>query len=91
MEEEVSGRFYDGRLIVRLLSYLKPYKSSVAVAVVCMMVHAGAEVLGPLLTKLAIDRYLAPPPIPPLPGSTPTSLPTRSPDWGRSPSSTCSR
>lgn len=64
MEEEVSGRFYDGRLIVRLLSYLKPYKSSVAVAVVCMMVHAGAEVLGPLLTKLAIDRYLAPPPHP---------------------------
>lgn len=61
MEEEVSGRFYDGRLIVRLLSYLKPYKGSVAVAVVCMMVHAGAEVLGPLLTKLAIDRYLAPP------------------------------
>ncbi|HUQ92804.1 MAG TPA: ABC transporter ATP-binding protein [Bryobacteraceae bacterium] len=61
MEEEVSGRFYDGTLIFRLMKYLSPYRGAVALAVGCMMLHAIADIAGPLLTKVAIDRYLAPP------------------------------
>ncbi|MBL8227811.1 MAG: ABC transporter ATP-binding protein [Bryobacterales bacterium] len=60
MEEEQLGRFYDGKLLRRLLGYLKPYRSTVAVAVLCMLIHSTLQVAGPWLTKYAIDRYLAP-------------------------------
>jgi len=60
VDEEISGKFYDGRLIRRLLAYLWPYRSSVALALFCIMIHAAMEVAGPLLTRFAIDRYLAP-------------------------------
>ncbi|MDX1981844.1 MAG: ABC transporter ATP-binding protein, partial [Bryobacteraceae bacterium] len=62
MEEESLGKFYDGRLLRRLLRYLKPYRMAVATAIGCMLLHSGAQVVGPLLTKVAIDRYLAPAP-----------------------------
>lgn len=60
MEEQVQGKLYDGRLLRRLLAYLWPYRWSVLVAVVCMVLGAGLEVAGPWLTKVAVDRYLAP-------------------------------
>lgn len=44
----------------RLLRYLAPYKSTVALSVICLLLHAVFQVVGPLLTKVAIDRYLAP-------------------------------
>lgn len=60
MEEEQLGRFYDGQLLRRLLGYLKPYRGTVVLAVVCMLVHSISQVAGPWLTKYAIDRYLVP-------------------------------
>jgi ATP-binding cassette subfamily B protein len=62
VEEESLGKFYDGRLLRRLLRYLKPYRAAVAASVACMLLHSGAQVVGPLLTKAAIDHYLAPAP-----------------------------
>lgn len=62
MDEEISGKSYDGKLLRRLLSYLWPYRGTVAFALVCMLIHAAADVVGPLLTRYAIDRYLAPNP-----------------------------
>ncbi len=62
MDEEVSGKSYDGRLLRRLLGYLWPYRGTVLIALVCMLVHAAADVVGPLLTRYAIDTYLAPNP-----------------------------
>ncbi|MEX2260393.1 MAG: ABC transporter ATP-binding protein [Bryobacteraceae bacterium] len=62
MEEEVVGKAYDSRLMARLLTYLRPYKRLVLVSVVCLLAHSVLQVLGPLLTKVAIDRYLAPDP-----------------------------
>ena len=44
----------------RLMGYLAPYKGTVALSVVCLLVHAVMQVVGPLLTKVAVDRYLAP-------------------------------
>ena len=60
MEEEVLGKAYDGRLMRRLLQYIRPYKSEVLIALALLFVNAALQVVGPLLTKLAIDRYLAP-------------------------------
>ncbi len=58
-EEEVLGKAYDARLMRRLLGYLKPYRLQVVLALVAIVLKAGADVLGPYLTKVAIDKYLA--------------------------------
>ena len=58
-EEEVLGKAYDSRLMKRLLGYLRPYKWQVVVALVSIIFKAGADVLGPFLTKTAIDKYLS--------------------------------
>lgn len=60
MEEEVIGKAYDGRLMRRLLTYMRPYKGIVAVSLAFLLLDALLQLLGPLLTKLAIDRYLVP-------------------------------
>ena len=60
MEEEVLGKAYDGRLMRRLLAYVHPYKLPVLAALVFLLFNAALQVVGPLLTKVAIDRYLVP-------------------------------
>ena len=61
-EEEVLGKAYDSRLMRRLLTYLRPYKWQVAIALIAIIFKAGADVLGPYFTKVVVDRYLAPTP-----------------------------
>ncbi len=61
MEEEVLGKAYDGRLMRRLVRYLRPYRGAVAVSLLFLLAQSLAQVAGPLLTKLAIDRYLSKP------------------------------
>jgi ATP-binding cassette subfamily B protein len=58
-EEEVLGKAYDSRLMKRLLAYLRPYRLQVFVALVAIILKAGVDILGPYLTKVAIDKYLA--------------------------------
>jgi ATP-binding cassette subfamily B protein len=58
-EEEVLGKAYDSRLMKRLLGYLRPYKWQVVIALASIILQAGADVLGPFLTKTAIDKYLS--------------------------------
>ena len=58
-EEEVLGKAYDSRLMKRLLTYLRPYRVQVGIALIAIVLKAGADVLGPYLTKVAIDKYLA--------------------------------
>jgi ATP-binding cassette subfamily B multidrug efflux pump len=60
VEEEVLGKAYDARLMRRLLAYVQPYKIPVLVALVLLLFNAALQVVGPLLTKVAIDRYLVP-------------------------------
>jgi ATP-binding cassette subfamily B protein len=57
-EEEVLGKAYDGRLMKRLIGYLAPYKWQVVVALVAIILKAAADIVGPFLTKTAIDKYL---------------------------------
>jgi ATP-binding cassette, subfamily B, multidrug efflux pump len=58
-EEDVLGKAYDSRLMKRLLRYLRPYSGQVAIALAAIVLKAAADVLGPYLTKIAIDKYLA--------------------------------
>jgi ATP-binding cassette subfamily B protein len=57
-EEEVLGKAYDGRLMRRLLRLLFPYWPVVAAASAVMIVHSLLQVVGPFLTKVAVDRYM---------------------------------
>jgi ATP-binding cassette subfamily B protein len=57
-EEEILGKAYDSRLMKRLLQYLRPYRGHVVIALVAIVFKASLDVLGPFLTKTAIDKYL---------------------------------
>ena len=57
-EEEVLGKAYDGRLMRRLLTYLRPYRPQVALAIAAIIGHACLELAPPYLTKVVIDRYI---------------------------------
>src|SRR5438477_2616918 len=61
-EEEVLGKAYDSRLMRRLLTYLRPYGWQVGIALTAIVLKSFADVLGPYLVKVAVDRYLAPTP-----------------------------
>src|SRR5689334_12115168 len=58
-EEEVLGKAYDSRLMKRLLTYLAPYKWQTILALAAIVLKAFADVIGPYLTKTAVDKYLA--------------------------------
>ncbi len=60
MEEEALGKAYDSRLMRRLLGYMKPYRAIVAASLLLLLVDSLLQIIGPLLTKLAVDRYLVP-------------------------------
>jgi ATP-binding cassette subfamily B protein len=57
-DEDVLGKAYDGRLMRRLLGYLRPYRRQVAIAVAAIIGHSCLELAPPYLTKIAIDRYI---------------------------------
>jgi ATP-binding cassette subfamily B multidrug efflux pump len=59
-EEEVLGKAYDSRLMRRLLTYLRPYRWQVTIAIVAIVLKSFCDVLGPYLVKVVVDRYLAP-------------------------------
>jgi ATP-binding cassette, subfamily B, multidrug efflux pump len=57
-DDEVVGKAYDSRLMRRLLTYLTPYKLQTALSALSIAIKAGADVLGPYLTKVAVDTYM---------------------------------
>ncbi len=46
----------------RLLSYMKPYRRTVLISLVLLLGNSVLQVVGPLLTKIAVDRYIDPTP-----------------------------
>jgi ATP-binding cassette subfamily B multidrug efflux pump len=60
LEEEVLGKAYDSRLMRRLLTYMKPYRLIVSVSLALLLVDSLLQVIGPLITKVAVDKYLLP-------------------------------
>ncbi len=57
-EDEMINNSVKVDLILRLFSYLKPYKFQAAVAISLMGIVTGVELLNPYLLKLAIDKYI---------------------------------
>jgi ATP-binding cassette subfamily B protein len=57
-EEEALGKAYDARLMRRLLAYLRPYKGQALVALAFVLAVSFLELVGPYLTKVAIDVYI---------------------------------
>ena len=58
-DDEILGKAYDGRLMRRLLTYLRPYWLSVVVAFAAIIVDTGASLAQPYLIRIAIDRDIA--------------------------------
>ncbi|HEX6940405.1 MAG TPA: ABC transporter ATP-binding protein [Longimicrobiales bacterium] len=54
-EEDALGKAYDRRLMGRLLRYVRPYRRRVAAAVAVLIAGSLLELVGPWLTKVAID------------------------------------
>ena len=59
IDDEVLGKAYDTRQVLRLLGYLRGYWGLVCFAFVCLAGYTGAQLLGPYLVKIAVDRYIA--------------------------------
>lgn len=58
-EEEALGKAYDSKLMKRLLGYIKPYKNYVIFAILLNIVVAALGPVRPLLTKIAVDDFIA--------------------------------
>jgi ATP-binding cassette subfamily B multidrug efflux pump len=58
-DDEILGKAYDARLMARMLRYLRPYWKLLAVSFSFLLLHTATQLLGPYLTKVAIDRYIA--------------------------------
>jgi ATP-binding cassette, subfamily B, multidrug efflux pump len=66
--EKNRGKGHDWQLTARLVRYLYPYKWSIFLSSALTILNAPLATVGPLLTKAAIDLYLAPDPSRPLAG-----------------------
>jgi ATP-binding cassette subfamily B protein len=61
-DDEVLGKAYDGRLMRRLLAYLRPYKVATGLSALAILLKSCTDVLGPYLIKVAVDSYMGPRP-----------------------------
>ncbi len=59
-EEEILGKAYDGRLMGRLLHYLRPYWFVATAALVAIFFYGILQAAPPYLLKVEVDRYLDP-------------------------------
>jgi len=57
IDEELETPF-NIKHVIRLLKYVKPYKGKIAITVILMFVASIANLLGPYLTKIAIDSEI---------------------------------
>ena len=58
-DDEILGKAYDARLMARILRYLRPYWKLLVVSFIFLILQTGTQLLGPYITKIAIDRYIA--------------------------------
>lgn len=56
--EEERARVYDSRLMRRFYAYVHPYRKSVLLSVLLLMVGSAAQLLQPYLLKIAIDDHV---------------------------------
>jgi ATP-binding cassette subfamily B protein len=58
-DEEILGRAYDGRLMKRLLTYLRPYRLYVVLGIIMSVAVSFMEAVRPWFTKHAVDVNIA--------------------------------
>lgn len=58
-DEEILGKAYDSKLMKRLLSYIKPYRKHIIIVIIINIIVAALGPVRPILTKIAIDKYIA--------------------------------
>jgi ATP-binding cassette subfamily B multidrug efflux pump len=58
-DDPTTPQTYDWALFVRLLRYLRPHRGAVFASFVLIVLMAGLDLVGPYLTKIAIDRHIA--------------------------------
>jgi hypothetical protein len=56
---EIEGKFFNRRVVMRLVGYFMPYWRSILLAFIAMLVITALTLLAPYLLKLAIDQYIA--------------------------------
>lgn len=59
MASEEEGKAFDGQVVGRLLTYLRPHRAKMVGAFFLMLAVTGLTLAIPLLLKIAIDRYIA--------------------------------
>ncbi len=59
-EDEILGKAYDGRLMRRLVAYLRPYLGWVVAALVLLLVLSLTQIAPPIIAKYVIDASIAP-------------------------------
>jgi ATP-binding cassette subfamily B protein len=57
-DDDVIGKAYDARLMRRLLTYLRPYRPQVALAIAAIVGNAALQLVPPYLTKTVIDEAI---------------------------------
>ena len=57
--DDVAGKAYDGRLMRRLIKYLRPYKLQTAISFSAILIKAASDVAGPYLVKVGVDTYMS--------------------------------
>ena len=60
LDDDIFGRVYDHRVVGRLLPYMKPHKSLIAISVISMLVFTVSQVAVPWIIKVGIDDYIRP-------------------------------
>ena len=59
-DDKLEGKVYDRQLFSRLSEYGKPYWHLIVLAVLFILIGMSFELLGPYLTKVAVDQYILP-------------------------------
>lgn len=59
-ENEIVGKIYDRKLMLRFLHYLRPYRAAAAATLLLLPLVASARLAQPYILKLAVDNHIVP-------------------------------
>ena len=58
-ESRKQGKVYDSKLILRIAAYLRPQIGLIGIATFLLVLFSILSLVGPLITSIGIDRYIA--------------------------------
>lgn len=58
--KQQGGVVYNSEVVRRMLTYLRPYRGKMLVALILTLFQSGLTLLSPYLVKVAIDQYITP-------------------------------